>query len=256
MARRRFIADELAPDRAVVRGAGARHLARVLRVQPGQVYEVSDGRRVFLGRVLSADAAAVVFALEQEIPVPKLSPVILLPSIFKFDRYEWMIEKATELGVARLIPVVAERTDRRLAEAARKRVERWRRLAFEAAQQCRRLGPPEVTEPQSLLDALVHAGQGPRWMLDEDQAGQPTGELLEPAAPGSGGPALLTGPEGGFTKAERAAALEQRFAPVSLGPLVLRAETAALAALAIVQYGQVRRAIPENEASAKARIIE
>jgi 16S rRNA (uracil1498-N3)-methyltransferase len=236
MARRRFFVDEFLGDRAVLHGPGARHLCQVLRVKPGQLYEVSDATRVWLGRVVTAAPSEVVFAIEQELPAgPGLPDVTVLAAIFKFDRYEWMLEKATELGVARLVPVIAARTEAGLARAAAKRVERWRRLVHEAAQQSRRLRPLEVLDPLPLDRALASDWGQPRWILDESLAGFHEGEL--DAAPAGGErPVLLTGPEGGFTDAERTLAHRHCFAPVSLGPLILRAETAVLAALAVVLY--------------------
>ena len=241
MARRRFFVDEIRGDRAVLRGPGARHLCQVLRVKPGQLYEVSDAARVCVGRVVTAAPFEVVFAIEQELPTgPALPDVTVLAAIFKFDRYEWMLEKATELGAARLVPVVAARTEAGLARAAAKRVERWRRLVHEAAQQSRRLWPPGVLDPLPLDRALASDWGQPRWILDESLAGFHEGELG--AAPGGGErPVLLTGPEGGFTDAERTLAHRLGFAPVSLGPLILRAETAVLAALAVVLYRHTAR---------------
>jgi 16S rRNA (uracil1498-N3)-methyltransferase len=238
MARRRFFVDEIRGDRAVLRGPGAHHLCQVLRVKAGQLYEVSDAARVCLGRVVTAAGSEVVFAIEQELPAgPALPDVTVLAAIFKFDRYEWMLEKATELGAARLVPVMAARTEAGLARAADKRVERWRRLVHEAAQQSRRLRAPEVFDPVPLDRALTPDWGQPRWILDESLAGFHEGELG--AAPAGGErPVLLTGPEGGFTDAERTLAHRHGFAPVSLGPLILRAETAVLAALAVVLYRQ------------------
>ena len=236
MARRRFFVDEIRGDRAVLRGPGAPHLCQVLRVKAGQLYEVSDLARVCLGRVVTAAPSEVVFAIEQEIPAaPALPDVTVLAAIFKFDRYEWMLEKATELGAARLVPVAAARTEAGLARAAAKRVERWRRLVHEAAQQSRRLRPPEVLDPLSLDRALASDWGQPRWILDESSAGFHEGELGGAPAGGER-PVVLTGPEGGFTDAERTLAHSHGFVPVSLGPLILRAETAVLAALAVVLY--------------------
>jgi 16S rRNA (uracil1498-N3)-methyltransferase len=213
----------------VIDGERAHHLRHVLRVRAGQLFELSDSSRVYLARVTAATSAAVTFAIEQELPAPALLPeVVLLAAVFKFDRFEWMLEKATELGVARVTPVITARTDTGLAQGAQKRVERWRRIVEEAAQQSRRLAPPLVADPQSLGEAIASAPAGPRWILDETITG-PTGA----SAPAT---VLLSGPEGGFTDAEREVALRAGFQSVSLGPLILRAETAPLAALAILTW--------------------
>ena len=217
-----------------MRDEHAHHLYHVLRIRPGQVFELSDTRRLYLGRVAAASASAVEFAIEQELPAgPPLPEVTLLAAIFKFDRLEWLVEKATELGAARLVPIVAARTEKGLATTARKRVERWRRIAFEAAQQSRRLAPMDITDPAPLYQALKQAPGARRWILDENQDAQPQRPLLAPAR---GGSVLAVGPEGGWTEAERQLAFDNGYAPVSLGPLILRVETAAVAALAVLLY--------------------
>lgn len=239
MARRRFFVEKVAAGHATIAGEHARHLHHVLRVQPGQVFEISDLSRVYLGRVTASQSGAVEFAVEEELPAAAaLPPVTLLAAIFKFDRFEWMLEKATELGVARVAPLIASRTDVKLAAAASKRVERWRRIAFEAAQQSRRLAPPEIADALLLEQALsLEAAPGradarSRWMLDERPDAGSAGTRMTPAD--SSGCALLIGPEGGWIGSERKLAVEAGFQPVSLGPLILRAETAAIAALAVL----------------------
>ena len=206
-------------------------MCHVLRVRPDQTFELSDGKRVYLGRVASAQASEVAFELREELPAgPPLPEVSLLAAIFKFDRFEWMLEKVTELGATRVVPVVAERTSPALARAAATRVERWRRIGWEAAQQSRRLAPLEVSDPRPLERAAVDLEAGSRWILDESLAGSPS----SPLEAGSGHRVLLLGPEGGFTEAERKWAAGAGFLPIGLGPLILRAETAAIAALAVL----------------------
>ncbi len=233
MARRRFFVDPITGGRAVLRGKQAHHLANVLRVEPGQVYELSDGQRLYLGRIEFAKPSKVEFAIERELPLPEPPPEItLLAAIFKFDRMEWMLEKATELGVARIVPVVAGRTSPALAAAAVRRVSRWRRLAGEAARQSRRMEPPEISDPCRFEQALALAPAGRRLILDEDPQ-TPAGRLESASV-------LLVGPEGGWTPAERRKAYESGFDAVSLGPLILRAETAAIVALGALMLGAAR----------------
>jgi 16S rRNA (uracil1498-N3)-methyltransferase len=229
VSRRRFFVDRFAGHHAIIAGDRAHHLRRVLRVEPGQAFELSDTRRIYLARITAATNSAITFDLEEEIPLPPPLPdLTLLAAIFKFDRFEWMLEKATELGATSIVPVVAARTDPGLARAAHKRVERWRRIVFEAAQQSRRLAPPDLADPQFLPDALTTTSSHPRWILDETLSSP--NSLTSPAA------VLLSGPEGGFTDDEREAAVRHDFQPISLGPLILRAETAPVAALAVLTW--------------------
>src|ERR1051325_9270288 len=141
--RRRFFVDQVRNGHAQIEGEDARHLTRVLRVEPGQRYEISDNRNVYLAEVETARKEHVVFrTLEKLEAAPQGPPVILLASLIKFDHFEWMIEKATELGVAEVVPVISARTERGLDRAAAKRLERWRRIALEASQQARRAHLP------------------------------------------------------------------------------------------------------------------
>ena len=240
MPRRRFFVEKIEGRRAVVRGEQAHHLGRVLRVRPGEQFEISDTHRLYLATVAATRSGAIEFAIDEELPAgQRLPEVTLLAAIFKFDRLEWLIEKATELGAARMVPVVASRTDKGLAAAALKRVERWRRIAFEAAQQSRRLAPMQIAEVTPFERAVKEATGGHRWMLDESPEAANQKQLLAPA-PRSGSD-LLVGPEGGWTEQERQHARDSGFVPVGMGPLILRAETAAIAALAVVLYANSDR---------------
>ena len=238
MARRRFLVHEIREGAAELRGDDARHLARVLRAEPGQQYEISDGAAVYLAEVSAVGKDRVAFHLLKPIDAPP-APVhlALLAALIKFDRFEWLVEKATELGVAAIIPVNAARSEEGLLEAAQKRVERWRRIAHESSQQARRLRPPEIAGPQSLAEA-IRTPSGHRYFLDEKPGAPPLVSALPPPAKrravDSG--SLLAGPEGGWIEAEREAAIAAGWTPVSLGPLVLRAETAAIAAIGILTH--------------------
>jgi 16S rRNA (uracil1498-N3)-methyltransferase len=159
--------------------------------------------------------------------------VILCAAIVKFDHFEWMIEKATELGAARIVPVVAARTEKGLDRAAHKRLERWRRIGMEASQQSRRAHLPEVSEPVNLTEALAISATH-RYALDENPAAPPLAAALPPRRNPGDSVALLIGPEGGWTEEEREEFTSAGWRPVSLGPLILRAETAAIAALAVI----------------------
>lgn len=241
MTRRRWIADQVSGERAILLGRNAEHLARSLRVRVGQEFEVSTGESVRLGRVVHVADNRVEFELGDQVPQKEVTRLTLLLAVFKFDRMEWAIEKATELGVAAILPVLARRTETHLASAAAKRVERWRRIVHEAAQQSRRIAPPEVATPQPLKGALTLPAEL-RIMLAETEAGLSLRQALDQdslpkaASTTGGGPltvALAVGPEGGWAADELASFKAAGWASASLGRTILRAETAAIAALAI-----------------------
>src|SRR5919201_5239717 len=145
--RRRFIADEFSSDRAALTGAHAAHLARVLRAQVGQEFDIATGEAVRRGRITSVSDDRVELALGEQVATAALPAITVALAIFKFDRFEWAIEKLTELGVARINPFIPRRTEQNLAKAAQKRVERWRRLAIAASEQSRRPSQPELGDP-------------------------------------------------------------------------------------------------------------
>jgi 16S rRNA (uracil1498-N3)-methyltransferase len=232
--RRRFFVDEVRSGRAEISGDDARHLTRVLRVEAGERYEISDNRNVYLAEIETARKEHVSFrTLEKLAPPAPAVRLTLCAALIKFDHFEWMIEKATELGVSEIVPVETIRSERGLERAAHKRVERWRRIALEASQQARRAFLPEVSEPEPLRDALLREATY-RFALDENSSVRPLNTALPATRDPQDSVAMLIGPEGGWTDEERSQFTAAQWTPVSLGPLVLRAETAALAALAIV----------------------
>jgi 16S rRNA (uracil1498-N3)-methyltransferase len=237
MARRRFFVERIQDGRAALEGEAAEHLRRVLRAESGQVFEISDNRSVYLAEIEGFAKRDVRFRVLEQIPAEEPAVrLTLLASLIKFERFEWMIEKATELGVEAIIPVVAERSEKGLERAAARRLDRWRRIAVESSQQARRARLPEIHHCEDLLEALTIEGQR-RFLLDEDRGLPSFLSALE--GPEARSPSdvvcLLAGPEGGWTVEERRAALAAQWVRVSLGPLILRAETAAVAALALVQ---------------------
>lgn len=240
MTRRRFIADTWEPangrpERAALVGEQADHLARVLRAEVGQVFDVvANGflHRAEVVEVRRDGAAEVRFVLHEELEADAALPVNLLLAVFRFEPMEWAIEKATELGVAKITPVLARRTEKHLGLAAAKRVERWRRIALEAAKQSRRTDVPEIGEPLSVAKALDAVAAGVRILLSETEQEV----TLASAVRGIVGQevALAIGPEGGWTAEEMGLFAERGWRGVTLGPRILRAETAAVAALAVV----------------------
>jgi 16S rRNA (uracil1498-N3)-methyltransferase len=230
MTRRRWIADEVSGNRAALVGEHAQHLSRVLRVRVGQEFDISTGEKVRRGTVLAIADDRVEFELGETIEAAATAPITLVLAVFKFDRMEWAIEKCTELGVANIIPVIAARTEIHLAAAAMKRVERWRRLALSASEQSRRVVPPEICDPIKLKDALGQSSTT-KIVLAETEKVVTLADLLssEPSSV-----ALAIGPEGGWTDAELKLFQDAEWQSASLGSTILRAETAAIAALAIV----------------------
>ena len=224
--------DAIRGGMAELSGDDARHLTRVLRAEPGQRYEITDGQAAYLGEIAEARSQRVVFRVVE--PIASAAPAVriaLCAALVKFDRFEWTIEKATELGVDAILPVDAARSEKGLIEASRKRAVRWQRIARESSQQARRVGAPRILEAVSFDRALEQAGH--RFFLEEATA-PPLLHVLPAARVAGESVALLVGPEGGWTDAERAQAAAAGWQPASLGPLVLRAETAAIAALAVI----------------------
>ncbi len=233
MTRRRWIADEVAGDRAALVGEHAAHLARVLRARVGQEFDIVADGRARHGRVASVSDTRVEFDLGSDLATPPAADLTILLAVFKFDRMEWAIEKLTELGVASIVPLVARRTDAHLASAAVKRVERWQRIAREAAEQSRRVAPPQVESPMKFKDALTGSIAGLRIVLAESETQTSLKQAL--AARAAGQPVTLAiGPEGGWTNDELAAFAAAGWRSASLGSTILRAETAAIAAAAIL----------------------
>ncbi len=239
LTRRRFFVDRIHDNRAELIGDDARHLARVLRAEPGQRYEISDNHRAWLAEIVAVTAREVTFAILDPLPAPPPAPEITLyAALFKFDRFEWLIEKATELGVSRLVPVNAERTEKGLAAAAAKRIERWRKIARESSQQSRRLRIPDISPVLPFADATADPSPH-RFLLDEQPGAPPLMQSL-PLIAATDTLAILTGPEGGWTERERSLALGTGWRFISLGANILRAETAAIAAQAILSQACCR----------------
>jgi 16S rRNA (uracil1498-N3)-methyltransferase len=233
MTRRRWIADEVSGTRAFLVGAHAEHLSRVLRARVGQEFDITAGNEVRRGRITAVSQNRVEFELGDKIEDPPAAQVTLVLSVFKFDRMEWAIEKCTELGVSRIVPAIARRTEPHLAAASTKRVERWRRIALQAAEQSRRASTPEISDPLKVKDAAALPG-GLRILLSESEAETMLADILR-SRPSDADVVLALGPEGGWADEEQTLFLEAGWISASLGGTILRAETAAIAATAIVQ---------------------
>ncbi|HUI84277.1 MAG TPA: RsmE family RNA methyltransferase [Candidatus Binatia bacterium] len=258
MTRRRWIADEFSRDRAALTGAHAAHLARTLRARVGQQFDVACGDEVRRATVSSVADDRVEFALAETIAAGRVAPITLLLAIFRFDRMEWAIEKCTELDVTWIVPVIARRTEKHLATAAARRVERWRRIAREASEQARRVSPAQIADPMKLKAALAQPDDpnisaaipteelGPggevrtsgektlRIVLAEAEREVLLNDVLR-LHPDVESLSLAIGPEGGWTSEELQSFASSHWIAASLGQTILRAETAAIAALAIAR---------------------
>jgi 16S rRNA (uracil1498-N3)-methyltransferase len=240
MARRRFFVPEVRRGMAELTGTDAEHLVRVLRAEVGQVYELSDNLAVYLAEITTARKSIVSFKVLEELAVPRqVAKVFLFPALFKFDRFEWMMEKATELGVDVIQPFVATRSERGLAEAAKKRVERWQKIAVEASQQSRRARLPEVAVPVRLKEIVETCAQQltAKFLLDEAESAPPILSVVEQSFPErtpSQSVGLILGPEGGWTEEEIVQLAAGGWKSCSLGLTTLRAETAAISGLAVL----------------------
>jgi 16S rRNA (uracil1498-N3)-methyltransferase len=246
---RLFVAPaRLSPPQPVrLGGAEHHHLVRVLRLRLGDPVVLLDGTgRLVAARVARLGEDHSELACESETTAATSGPqLVLLAGLLKGDKQDFVIQKATELGASAIVPVVCQRSVPQLGEErAEKRQQRWARIAVAAAAQCRRPDVPQVAGPTPLAEALRPPTDSPATsLLLYEGVAPPLHTQL--AAKACGAPAqvrLLIGPEGGFGESEVAAALLAGFAPCSLGPRVLRAETAVVAALAVLQYALAQRA--------------
>jgi len=216
-------------------GDSAHHLGRVLRAEVGQLYELSDGQQVWLGRVASVARDRVEFVLVEELPARRSAvDVTLLLAVVKFDAFEWAIEKATELGVNTIVPLAAARSEKALLVAAAKRAERWKKIVMEASQQSRRVNLPIVQSLARTEPGFAQCKEGLKLLLSENQEAPSMRRVLEGQK--SSNAVIAIGPEGGWTDKELLSADQSGFQQVSLGNLILRTETAVIAALANLNY--------------------
>lgn len=225
-------------------GEAAHHLGRVLRAQKGQVYELSDGASAWLARIESVSRDRVEFALLEPLPTPHSAlDVALLLSIVKFDAFEWALEKATELGVAAIVPLAAARSEKSLVSAAAKRADRWQKILLESSQQSRRLKLPQLAALAKPAQAFAAGKNSLSVILCERPEAPPIRRVLQDANQSALASmtsskliALAIGPEGGWTEEELSLAHAADFREASLGRLMLRTETAVVSALSILNY--------------------
>jgi len=241
--RRLFVPrDQWVGSRAVVHGDAHRHLTRVLRARPGDPLTLFDGQGGEVDAVIETterDRTTLSLGAPRAVALAAGARIVLLQGLARGERMDWIIQKTTELGVAKIVPVAAERSVARLSAAeSPARRARWQKIASEAARQCGRADVPEVGAPVALAGALedsragLAAAGGAGFALWEGSRGRPLRVALA-AAPRV--VALLVGPEGGFTDDEVAAAEAAGFQVAGLGTRILRVETAAIVAVALAQ---------------------
>jgi 16S rRNA (uracil1498-N3)-methyltransferase len=214
----------------------AHRLSRVLRLRSGDRVVLSEGGEMqYEVELTDVSAKAVVAAVVGELPSPEepMVEVVLHQSLIRPNRFDFALEKGTELGVARFVPVINARSQ--LDEASSGRAERWRRIVVEAAEQCGRGQLPEIDSPVSFADAVANA-PGLRVLPYEEERANRLSDYLR-AFPGSPETvSLFIGPEGGYTDEEVGLARKSGAEIVTLGRQVLRSETAAVVASAIVLH--------------------
>jgi len=224
---------ELDGPSVTLQGEEHRYLVRVLRVQSGDTVDLFDGRGVEVGATVTRVGPrdlALALGERRRMPLPDAPPVTLLQGLPRGERMDLIVQKATELGAARVVPVRTSRS----ATGQQARLDRWERIAREAARQCGRPELLEIAPLLSLAEALDGlAAGGARVVPWEEAPSAPALQALVPARPTA--VAVLIGPEGGLTREEVAQATGAGFEIATLGPRILRTETAAIAALAAIQ---------------------
>lgn len=239
---RRFFINPLniTGEKVLITGGEAKHLSKVLRLKDGEKVIALDGLgNSYLVELVTVNEEAVKGVIKEEISISSetLLEVTLVQSILKGEKMEWVIQKATELGVSRIIPLESERTVVRLNQAkAEDRRKRWEKIAQEAVKQCGRILTPEIAPVQSWEEALSQFGPNDLVLLPwEGEHNQSLKDILR-ERPNPERVAFFIGPEGGFSPKEAGRAIESGARSVSLGPRILRAETAALTVLSIILY--------------------
>jgi 16S rRNA (uracil1498-N3)-methyltransferase len=248
--RRLFVnAADWSDDYIAVRGEQGHHLRNILRARSGDAFELIDGRGRWARAIVEtlSIGGEVNCRIQEQTLAPRPDPdgLVLLQALVRFEKFEWVLEKATELGVTRMVPVVTAHTEAKWRDITSGRVERWQRILIESIKQCRRLHLPVLANPSTFARAVSESTGSCKILLSEKpetlslksvlKAFQQTGRH---AAEGglSCGVTLAIGPEGGWASEEIALAEQSGFQPASLGEEILRTETAAVASLAILNY--------------------
>lgn len=232
--RRFFSPQPLSGQEVTLEGQVVRHLIQVLRMQPGDEFEVFDGQVRFHAQLLEGTKKQARLALLKRLDDLPASPLKthLGQAISKGDRMDWVMQKATELGVSEITPLYTQRGEVRLkGEREEKKLQHWQQVAISACEQCGRSDLPRINPPIHLATWLAERQETKRFLLHPE--GVATSSGLQGANPGQ--VALLIGPEGGLSAEEVTSAQQQGFTGLTLGPRILRTETAPLVALSLLQ---------------------
>jgi 16S rRNA (uracil1498-N3)-methyltransferase len=238
MPRRRFYVprDQIHDGVAILPPDQFHHLFNVLRLRPGDEVEIFNGEGTsYLGEVLGAGPEIRIQKETKSLePNSSNCRIILAPALIKAERFEWMLQKSTELGVEEFAPLITRHSEILIPETKlAARMERWQRIAREAAKQCRRLSIPRIRQPER-FEGFLNSGsdqKGAKLLLDEKA---PISRRLQIAP--SRQVFLCIGPEGGWDRQEVEDAEKAGYQVFSLGDWILRSETAAIAAVSIVHY--------------------
>lgn len=226
--------EDIQGDRCVITGSEVRHIVTVRRAEPGSEIRVFDGTgrtcRVRIDTIGKDEITGTV--IEEEFSEPSPVGITLYHSVPKGDRFDWLVEKAAELGVRKIVPLVTARSVLREIPAAK--VDRWRRLSQAACQQCRRADLLEIAEPVRIESAVSALPSGSLHLIPWEAEDARTVEEAFRAAEPAAGVDIFIGPEGGFSVGEIQAATAAGLVPVTLGPRILRVETAGLLASILV----------------------
>ncbi len=231
----RFFIDGTADGRAYIAGADALHIAKALRMRPGEALTLCDGKGTDFEGVLETVTdrqVTVRITVSRPSQAEPTLAVTLYQGLPKGDKMDWIVQKAVELGVTAVVPVATRRSVARLEGKADKKQERWQRIAAEAAGQCGRGILPAVERPLSWNQALSRLSGEPALVFYEG-GGRPLRELVTPSTRRL---SVFVGPEGGFDPEEIDAFRRQGGGVATLGPRILRCETAPLAALTLLMH--------------------
>ncbi|NQT25104.1 16S rRNA (uracil(1498)-N(3))-methyltransferase [candidate division KSB1 bacterium] len=221
--------EDVQDNQLIILGDELHHLARVKRKRIGDIIQVVDGcGKAYESEILEiskSEAQCKILSRQSGMGEASIS-LTVVQGVLKGDRFDWFVEKATEIGIRRIIPLTCERA---VLNPGSNKVMRWNRIALSAMKQCGRCVLPEVTEPATMEEALTSGSEYPIQLIAHaGESSHPSSMVMKVNAQPNPQIMILVGPEGGFTDEEVALAVEQGFAPVSLGPRRLRAETAGI----------------------------